>query len=65
MMMRIFLGLALIQGTVLLFGGEACANYVDVKRAFDGGQYFTAARIAFNDANRTSSTAEKSMPMPG
>jgi tetratricopeptide (TPR) repeat protein len=61
MRMRIFLGLALIQGSVLLFGGEARANYVDVKRAFGSGQYFTAARIAFNDANRTSSVPEKSM----
>ncbi len=61
MILKFFLGLALIQGSGILFGVEARANYADVKRAFDGGQYFTAARIAFNDANRTSSPAEKSM----
>ncbi|MBU6153929.1 MAG: hypothetical protein KGP28_06465 [Bdellovibrionales bacterium] len=61
MILKFFLGVALIQGSVLLFGSEARANYSDVKRAFDSGQYFTAARIAFNDANRTSSVPEKSM----
>jgi len=50
--------LAVMAGLLPL---ESRANYSDVKRAYDGGQYFTAARIAFNDANRTSSAAERAM----
>ena len=40
---------------------DARASLQDVKRSFDSGQYFTAARIAFNDANRASLPSEKAM----
>jgi tetratricopeptide (TPR) repeat protein len=61
MIVRVFCRAALLQGFGILLASAASANYADVKRAFDGGQYFTAARIAFNDANRTGVSAEKAM----
>ena len=51
---------ALLAG-LLSVSLSAQATIQDVRRAFDLGQYFTAARIAFNDANRSSGPAEKAM----
>ncbi len=48
------LGLGLVQGT-------AYASFQDVKRAFDSGQYFSAARIAFNDANHSNLNSDKAL----
>ncbi|NDG85168.1 MAG: hypothetical protein EBX52_09060, partial [Proteobacteria bacterium] len=50
----------------VLFGAlvataQANASIQDVKRAFGSGQYFTAARIAFNDANQSAGSSEKAM----
>lgn len=58
----IFRGLLL--GTMIAgvsLGQAAQASFADVKRAFDTGQYFTAARMAFNDANHAENRAEKAM----
>lgn len=40
---------------------SANASFTDVKRAYDTGQYFSAARMAFNDANHAGNNAEKAM----
>ena len=44
-----------------LFSTQAIASMADVKLAFDTGQYFTAARIAFNDANHTASRSDRAL----
>lgn len=55
-------GSCAVAMTALLLGGlRAEAGLPDVKRAFELGQYFTAARIAFNDANRASNPTEKAL----
>ena len=54
----------LLLGTMIAgvsLGQTAHASFADVKRAFDTGQYFTAARMAFNDANHAENRAEKAM----
>jgi hypothetical protein len=56
---EVFIGVVL--AALLLGNSLARASLPDVKRSFDLGQYFTAARIAFNDANRSSLPAEKAM----
>jgi tetratricopeptide (TPR) repeat protein len=39
----------------------ANASMQEVRRAFESGQYFTAARIAYNDAHRSALASEKAM----
>ena len=39
----------------------AFASFQDVKHAYDTGQYFSAARLAFNDANHTNSNADRAL----
>ncbi len=51
-MMKIVFALVLISAT-------AQASFQDVKRAYDSGQYFSAARIAFNDANHAANPGDK------
>ena len=54
----------LLLGTMIAgvsLGQTAHASFADVKRAFDTGQYFTAARMAFNDANHAENRGEKAM----
>lgn len=43
------------------FSSSALASFQDVRRAFDSGQYFSAARLAFNDANHSTSNADKAL----
>ena len=38
---------------------SAQASVQDVKKAYDSGQYFSAARLAFNDANHAQSNADR------
>ncbi len=57
---RIANGLAIL-GLGLCFEGSAFAAFQDVKSAFDSGQYFSAARLAFNDANHSSSASDKAL----
>ena len=45
----------------VFFASASQAAFVDVKKAYDSGQYFSAARLAFNDANQTGNSAEKAM----
>lgn len=40
---------------------SAQASFADVKHAYDSGQYFSAARMAFNDANHTNNKSEQAM----
>jgi tetratricopeptide (TPR) repeat protein len=40
---------------------SAKASFQDVNRAYVNQQYFTAARLAFNDANHSASNADKAM----
>ena len=42
-------------------GSGAQASMVDVKRAYDSAQYFSAARLAFNDANHAANNADRAM----
>lgn len=58
MMSRVFLGMVL---SLSFFGANAQASFTDVKHAYDSGQYFSAARMAFNDANHTTNRAEQAM----
>jgi tetratricopeptide (TPR) repeat protein len=53
-------GLAILTVT-LGFGTQAFASFQDVQNAYSSGQYFSAARLAFNDANHTSSTSDKAL----
>ena len=49
---------------VLLFmfmTNSALANFADVKRAYDTGQFFSAARLAFNDANHSTSVGDRAL----
>jgi tetratricopeptide (TPR) repeat protein len=50
-----------IFGLVVFFSTSAQASLQDVKAAFDAGQYFSAARLAFNDANHTSSNSDRAL----
>ena len=53
-------GLAILGlGTVI--STQAFASFQDVKNAFDSGQYFSAARLAFNDANHTTSNSDRAL----
>ena len=45
----------------ILIGVNARASFTDVKHAYDSGQFFSAARMAFNDANHAGSKAEQAM----
>jgi tetratricopeptide (TPR) repeat protein len=54
----------MILSLLLLVSGlnnSAQASFTDVKHAYDSGQYFSAARMAFNDANHAGGKAEKAM----
>lgn len=53
----VLIGLALSSA----LSSNAQASLADVIRAYNGGQYFSAARMAFNDANHTSAPADKAM----
>lgn len=64
MSQRIAKGLAILVAMLsLTIGGEqnAWAGFQDVREAFDSGQYFTAARLAFNDANHSNSNSDKAL----
>ncbi len=61
MMKRVAKGFAILIGTAVILTPSAQASFQDVKRAYDSGQYFTAARIAFNDANHTESRSDKAL----
>jgi hypothetical protein len=52
---------AVILAWLLAEAPGAGAAIPDVRRSYELGQYFTAARIAFNDANRSNTPAEKAM----
>ncbi len=43
------------------FSQQARASVAEVRSAIDSGQYFTAARIAFFDANQAASDADRAM----
>ena len=52
----------LLAGVIGFFGVTVAeASMQDVTRAYDTGQFFSAARIAFNDANHAPSTSEKAL----
>lgn len=54
--------IALVTATAAtLIAPKAQASLADVKRAYDRGQYFSAARMAFNDANHMPATPDKAM----
>lgn len=59
-MSRIAKGFAIL-GLAVLTSSSAHASLVDVKRAFDTGQYFSAARLAFNDANHSPNPADRAL----
>ncbi len=46
---------------LLLLVSSAQASFTDVKHAYDSGQYFSAARMAFNDANHAGNKAEQAL----
>ena len=54
-------GIAFLAILPLFFAGVSRANDLEVRRAYGAGQYFTAARIAFNEANRSMNPADKAM----
>ena len=54
MMMSLLLGM-------LLGVNHAQASFTDVKHAYDSGQYFSAARMAFNDANHAGNKADQAL----
>ena len=47
--------------SLLLMVGSAQASFTDVKHAYDSGQYFSAARMAFNDANHAGNKADQAL----
>ncbi len=54
----------LLLGTMLgalVSGQNANASFADVKRAYDSGQYFSSARMAYNDATHAENKSEKAM----
>jgi len=54
----------LILGTMagaIFIGQTANASFADVKRAYDTSQYFSAARMAFNDANHAGNKADQAL----
>ncbi len=59
-MNRIAKGFAIL-GLGIITAGSAHASLADVKRAFDSGQYFSAARLAFNDANHAPNNSDRAM----
>jgi hypothetical protein len=54
------LGLVAMLGSALI-APHAEASMQDVKQAYQSGQYFSAARIAFNDANHTTSSSDRAL----
>ncbi|MBC7396924.1 MAG: hypothetical protein H7333_05725 [Bdellovibrionales bacterium] len=59
-MSRIAKGFAIL-GLGIFSCQAAHASLADVKRAFDTGQYFSAARLAFNDANHAPNNADRAL----
>jgi tetratricopeptide (TPR) repeat protein len=60
-MMRALVSSGVVMGLAALWTTSAHASLQDVKRAYDSGQYFSAARLAFNDANHAPSNADRAM----
>jgi hypothetical protein len=54
------ISLSLVLGLVVS-GSSAQASFQDVKRAYDSGQYFSAARLAFNDANHAPNNSDRAL----
>lgn len=52
-------GLRLVA--ILMLSATAQASVQDVVTAYNSGKYFTAARLAFNDANHTNSNSDRAM----
>ena len=46
---------------LIFFGMSVQASLLDVKNAYDSGQFFSAARIAFNDANHATNDEDRAM----
>lgn len=59
-MKRVAKGFALL-GLGILTANQAVASLNDVQRAYDSGQYFSAARLAFNDANHAQSNSDRAL----
>ena len=53
--------IGVLTSLACMLASPALASIQDVKRAYDSGQYFSAARLAFNDANHSSSVADRAM----
>jgi hypothetical protein len=54
----------LLLGTMAIAisaGQSANASFADVKRAYDTAQYFSAARMAFNDANHAGNKSDQAL----
>lgn len=61
-MTKTSLRLGLTAFTALIVSSAtAQASLQDVKRAYDSGQYFSAARLAFNDANHAPTNGDRAL----